>query len=389
MTPFAWTDDQRAVVEAVRRVARESIAPRAAAIDREGEYPWDVKELLAGLGYMGADVPEAYGGTGQGLVTSCLIVEELAKACASSALILADQELALTPIKVAGSEALKTRYLPKLASGEWLGAFCLTEPGAGSDAAAMTTRAVREGSDWVLEGTKCFITNGGIADVYVVFAKTDPAAGVKGISAFVVPADRPGVRAGKHEDKMGIRGSVTTEMLFEGCRVPADHLLGEVGAGFAVAMAALDRTRPVVGAQALGIAEGALEYAVGYLGERRQFGRPLAQFQGLRWMVAELATEIEAARALLYAAASQVEREAAQGKVRLSSEAGMLSAMAKLKCSDVAMRVTTDAVQLLGGYGYMRDYPLERMMRDAKITQIYEGTNQIQREVIAARLFPG
>ncbi len=386
MEPFSLSDDQRAVVEAVRRVVKESVAPRAAEIDAEGEYPWDIKELFAGLGFMGADVPEEYGGTGQGLLTSCLIVEEVSKACASSALILADQELALTPLKIAGTEDQKRAYLGKLATGEWLGAFCLTEPGAGSDAAAMGTRAVRDGNEWVLDGTKCFITNGGIAGLYTVFAKTDPARGVKGISAFLVPADAPGVKAGKHEDKMGIRGSVTTEMIFDGCRIPADHLLGAEGRGFGIAMATLDRTRPVVGAQALGIAEGALECAVAYLGERRQFGQALAAFQGLRWMVADLATEVEAARYLLYGAAARIDAEAAAGRTRLSGEASMLSAMAKLKCSDVAMRVTTDAVQLLGGYGYMKDYPVERMMRDAKITQIYEGTNQIQRVVIAARI---
>ncbi len=389
MALFALTDDLRAVREAVRRVVRESVAPRAAEIDASGEFPWDLKDLFGRLGYMGADVPEAYGGTGQGLLVACLIVEEVAKACASSAVMLADQELALTPLKLAGTEAQKRAYLPKLASGEWLGAFCLTEPGAGSDVAAMTTRAVRDGAHWVIEGTKCFITHGGIAGLYTVFAKTDPEAGARGISAFLVPADTSGVRAGKHEEKMGIRGSVTTEMIFEGCRVPAGNLLGAEGGGFGLAMACLDRTRPVVGAQALGIAEGALDVAVAYLKERRQFGRPLAEFQGLRWMVAELATEIEAARHLLYAAAARVDAEARQGRVRLSAEAGMLSAMAKMKCSDVAMRVTTDAVQLLGGYGYMKDYPVERMMRDAKITQIYEGTNQIQRTVIAARLFGG
>lgn len=386
MQQFALTEDQKAIVQAVRKVVKESVEPRAAQIDATGDYPWDVKEFFAELGFLGADVPEEYGGTGQGLLTLCLIIEEVSKACASSGLIIADQELALTPIKIAGSPEQKGRHLTRLATGRCLGAFCLTEPGAGSDAGAMATRAVRDGRDWVLDGTKCFITNGGLAEVYVVFAKTAPGLGVKGISAFLVEADRPGFKVGKHENKMGIRGSATTDIVLDGCRVPAENLLGPEGQGFGIAMATLDRTRPGVGAQALGIAQGALDFAVGYLKERRQFGRPLSEFQGLQWMVAELATELEAARALLYRAAAQIDAEARRGAVRLSAEAGVLSAMSKLKASDVAMRVTTDAVQLLGGYGYMKDYPLERMMRDAKITQIYEGTNQVQRVVIGTRL---
>jgi len=387
MDQYSLTQDQKAVVQAVRRVVKESVEPRAAAIDATGDYPWDMKELFSELGFLGADVPEEYGGTGQGLLTLCLIIEEVSKACASSALIIADQELALTPIKIAGTEEQKRHHLVRLAEGRCLGAFCLTEPGAGSDAGAMATKAVRDGDEWVLNGTKCFITNGGLAEVYVVFAKTAPDQGVKGISAFLVEADRPGFKVGKHENKMGIRGSATTDIVLDDCRVPAGNLLGGEGQGFGIAMATLDRTRPGIGAQALGIAQGALDFAVAYLQERRQFGRPLSHFQGLQWMVAELATEIEAARCLLYRAAAQIDAEARQGRVRLSAEAGLLSAMAKLKASDVAMRVTTDAVQLVGGYGYMKDYPLERMMRDAKITQIYEGTNQVQRVVIASKLF--
>jgi alkylation response protein AidB-like acyl-CoA dehydrogenase len=383
---FALNEDQKAVVQAVRRVVKESVEPRAGEIDATGEYPWDIKKLFSELGFLGAHVPVEYGGTGQGLLTLCLIIEEVAKSCASSSLIIADQELSLTPIMIGGSEEQKKRYLPKLATGEWLGAFCLTEPGAGSDAGAVSTKAVRDGDAWVLNGTKCFITNGGVAHVYVVFAKTDPEEGIKGISAFAVEADAPGVKVGKHEDKMGIRGSSTTDVIFEDCRIPAGNLLGSEGGGFGIAMATLDRTRPGVGAQGLGIAQGALDFAVEYMKERKQFGRPIAAFQGLQWLVADLATEVEAARFLLYKAAARIDEEGKDGRVRLSAEAGKLSAMAKLKASDVAMRVTTEAVQLLGGYGYMKDYPLERMMRDAKITQIYEGTNQIQRTVIGTRI---
>jgi alkylation response protein AidB-like acyl-CoA dehydrogenase len=363
---FALNEDQKAVVQAVRRVVKESVEPRAGEIDATGEYPWDIKKLFSELGFLGAHVPVEYGGTGQGLLTLCLIIEEVAKSCASSSLIIADQELSLTPIMIGGSEEQKKRYLPKLATGEWLGAFCLTEPGAGSDAGAVSTKAVRDGDAWVLNGTKCFITNGGVAHVYVVFAKTDPEEGIKGISAFAVEADAPGVKVGKHEDKMGIRGSSTTDVIFEDCRIPADNLLGSEGGGFGIAMATLDRTRPGVGAQGLGIAQGALDFAVEYMKERKQFGQPM--------------------RYLLYKAAARIDEEGKDGRVRLSAEAGKLSAMAKLKASDVAMRVTTEAVQLLGGYGYMKDYPLERMMRDAKITQIYEGTNQIQRTVIGTRI---
>jgi alkylation response protein AidB-like acyl-CoA dehydrogenase len=387
MEQFALTDDQRAIIEAVRRVVKEKVEPRAKEIDEKGEYPWDLKELFAEMGFLGADIPEEYDGQGQGLLTSCLITEEIAKACASSSLIVAGQELGFTPLKIGGSDELKKKYLPKFASGEFIPAFGLTEPNAGSDAGGMTTKAVRDGNQWVLNGSKCFITNGGIADVYTIFAKTTPGDGVKGISAFLVEKDAPGLSIGKHENKMGIRGSLTTDVIMDDCRIPAQHLVGELGAGFGIAMATLDRTRPCVAAQALGIAEGALDFAINYMKERKQFGKPIATFQGLQFMVAELATEIESAKYLLYKAASIADAESKAGRVRLSSEAGKLSAMCKLKCGDVAMRVTTDAVQLCGGYGYIREYPLERMMRDAKITQIYEGTNQVQRVVIGSHIF--
>ncbi|MBI5441972.1 MAG: acyl-CoA dehydrogenase family protein [Deltaproteobacteria bacterium] len=387
MSQFALTDEQNALVQSVRRVVKESVAPRAAQIDAAGEFPWDIKELFAELGFFGAGIPEAYGGTDQGLLTVCLMLEEVSKACVTSSLFLTNQELSSTPIKIAGTEAQKQKYLTRLASGEWLGGFCLTEPGAGSDAGSMSTKAIRDANAWVLNGTKCFITHGGVAGLYVVFAKTAQDRGAKGISAFLVEADVPGLKVGKHENKMGVRGSSTAEMIFDDCRVPAGNLLGGEGEGFALAMGTLDRTRAAVGAQGLGIAQGALDFAVTYMQERKQFGRAIASFQGLRWMVADLATEIECARSLVYRAASVVDDELRQGKTRLSADAAKLSAMAKLKGTDVAMRVTTDAVQLAGGYGYMKDYPLERMMRDAKITQIWEGTNQIQREVISSKLF--
>jgi alkylation response protein AidB-like acyl-CoA dehydrogenase len=285
---------------------------------------------------------------------------------------------------LAGTEEQKEKYLPTLASGERICAFALTEPNAGSDAGSIRTWARREGDMYLLSGQKCFITNGGIADVYTVFASTDPGRGLKGLSAFIVEKDYPGFSIGKKEKKMGVRGSPTTELIFEDCPVPAANLLGKEGDGFKIAMMTLDRTRPVIGAQAVGIAQGALDYAVNYTRERVQFGRPVASFQGLQFMMADMATRVEAARQLVYRAAFFIENAAALGAS--TGEISRLSSMSKLFASDVAMQVTVDAVQLLGGYGYMREYPLERMMRDAKITQIYEGTNQIQRLVIARSL---
>ncbi|MEW6230728.1 MAG: acyl-CoA dehydrogenase [Chloroflexota bacterium] len=362
----------------VRELAQEKIAPRAAEIDDKGEYPWDMKELLARQDLLALPFPEKYGGTGSDLFTFCLVVEEIAKVCASSSLIVLVQALGSFPILIAGTETQKQRYFPKLASGDWLAAFALTEPGAGSDAAAMKTRAVLEGDHYVLNGSKCFITNAGIAQVYSVFAMTDPHKGVKGISAFIVDADSPGFRLGKIEHKMGIRGSQTGELVFDNCIVPVGNLLGNEGDGFKIAMMTLDKSRPGVGAQAVGIAQGALDYAARYAKERVQFGAPIANLQAIQFMLADMAMQVEAARCLVYEAAARVD----------AGEKGitMSSAMAKCFAGDVAMRVTTDALQVLGGYGYMKEYPLERMMRDAKITQIYEGTNQIQRLVIARAL---
>jgi alkylation response protein AidB-like acyl-CoA dehydrogenase len=381
------TQEQKDVVAAVARVAKERVAPRATEIDATGEYAWDLKELFAELGYFGVGIPKAYGGTGHSLQTVCMVVEELGKVCGSTALMVASQELGAMPIMIAGSEETKKKYLAPLASGEAIAAFCLTEAGAGSDAGAMSTVAVRDGDEWVLNGSKCYITNGSQADIFSVFAKSKPNKGIRGISVFVVERNSPGFKIGRIDNKMGIRGSSTTEIIFEDCRIPAENLMGREGMGFSTAMGTLDRTRPTVAAQGLGIAQGALDHAIAYMKERQQFGHAISNFQGLRWMAAELATEIESARQLIYHAAEVIDKEDEGGKKRLSSEAGRLSAMCKLKATDVAMRVTTDAVQLTGGYGYMKENPLERMMRDAKITQIYEGTNQVQREVIASKLF--
>jgi alkylation response protein AidB-like acyl-CoA dehydrogenase len=354
------------------------VEPRAMEIDETGEFPWDMVEKLNDNEILGLPFEEQYGGQGADLLTLCIGVEELSKVCVSTALILSCQELGATPIKIAANDEQKKKYLPDLASGEKLAAFGLTEPEAGSDAASMKSRAVKKGDKYILNGQKCFITNGGVASTFSIFAMTDPEKGVRGISAFIVDKDFPGFSVGKHENKMGIRGSSTTELIFEDCEIPAENLLGQEGKGFNLAMMTLDRTRPSIGAQGVGIASGALEIAMDYMKERVQFGRPIASLQGLQFMVADLAMQTEAARSLLYRSATAVE-ESLPGY-------SALSAMAKCFATDTAMRVTTDCVQLMGGYGYMKEYPMERMMRDAKITQIYEGTNQIQRVVISRAL---
>jgi alkylation response protein AidB-like acyl-CoA dehydrogenase len=362
--------------ETIRQIARERIAPRAAEIDEKAEYPHDLRQLLAEHDVLGLPFDTEHGGTGTGTLMLNMAVEEIAKACASTALIVMIQELGTLPIKLFGSEELKQRFLPRCASGEWSPAFALSEPEAGSDPGGMRTRAVRDGDEWVIDGTKNWITNLGIADFYVVFAVTDRDAGHShGITAFVVEADRPGVTIGKLEHKLGIRGSPTGQPIFEGVRVPDENLIGEPGAGFKIAMATLDRSRLGVAAQALGIAQGAADYAAGYARERRQFGQPINSFQAIQFKLADMETHCAAARELLYQACAKVDRG--------DPDVGKYSAMAKLFCSDVAMQVTVEAVQVLGGYGYVKEYPVERMMRDAKITQIYEGTNEIQRLVIA------
>jgi alkylation response protein AidB-like acyl-CoA dehydrogenase len=365
--------------DTIRQIARERIAPRAAEIDEKAEYPHDLRELLAEHDVLGLPFEPEYGGTGTGTLMLNMAIEEIAKACASTALIVMIQELGTLPIKLFGSEELKQRFLPLCASGQWSPAFALSEPEAGSDPGGMRTRAVRDGDEWVIDGTKNWITNLGIADFYVVFAVTDREAGhSRGVSAFVVEADRPGFSVGTLEHKLGIRGSPTGQPIFEGVRVPAGNLIGEEGHGFSVAMSTLDHSRLGVAAQALGIAQGATDYAAAYARERRQFGQPINSFQAIQFKLADMETQCAAARELLYQACAKIDRG--------DADIGKYSAMAKLFCSDVAMRVTVEAVQVLGGYGYVKEYPVERMMRDAKITQIYEGTNEIQRLVIARTL---
>jgi alkylation response protein AidB-like acyl-CoA dehydrogenase len=365
--------------DTIREIAQQRIAPRAAEIDEQAAYPHDLHELLSEHDVLGLPFETEHGGTGTGTLMLNIAVEEIAKACASTALILMIQELGTLPIKLFGSDELKDRFLPRCASGEWSPAFALSEPEAGSDPGGMLTRAVKDGDEWVIDGTKNWITNLGIADFYVVFAVTDREAGHShGITALVVEADRPGFSVGKLEHKLGIRGSPTGQPIFDGVRVPEANVIGEVNEGFKVAMATLDRSRLGVAAQALGIAQGATDYAAAYARERRQFGKPINSFQAIQFKLADMETQCAAGRELLYQACARIDRGA--------PDVGKYSAMAKLFCSDVAMEVTVEAVQVLGGYGYVKEYPVERMMRDAKITQIYEGTNEIQRLVIARSL---
>jgi alkylation response protein AidB-like acyl-CoA dehydrogenase len=370
------SDEEAMILDVVRQLVKERVEPRAAEIDEKAEFAWDIKDLFAENDLLGIPVPAEYGGLGGSFVTYVKVVEEVAKACASSALLIAVQELGALPIMIGGSDEQKRRWLPDLASGKKLAAYALTEPGSGSDAAgSMRTKARRDGDDYVLDGSKIWITNGSVADVVTVFAVTDATKGPNGISAFVVEKGTPGFNVGKLEKKMGIRGSPTVELAFDNCRVPAANMLGEEGVGFKIAMKVLDKSRPGIAAQALGIAQGALDYATEYTKGRVAFGKPISQQQGLQFMLADMKTEVEAARLLLYEAARKCDENA--------PDVTTWAAMAKLKCGDVAMSVTVDAVQLLGGYGYSTEYPVERMMRDAKITQIYEGTQQIQRIVIA------
>lgn len=377
---YGLTEEQKMFRDMVHRLAVEKVAPRAAEIDATHEFPWDIVKLFSENGLMGVGMPEELGGGGADLLTFCLSVEEVARVCATSSLIIAAQHLGAMPILIAGSREQKKRFIPAIAAGEKLSAFALTEPEAGSDAGGTKTRAVREGDRYRINGTKVFITNGGLAKTVVVFASTNPSAGVRGISAFIVDGDQPGVSVGRIENKMGIRGSQTAMLNFDDVLVDADRLLGTEGDGFKIAMRTLDRTRPGIAAQALGIAQGALDVSYRHVQTRRQFGQAIGQFEAIQFMLADMQTQIEASRQLLYKAAEVVET--AGFETVSSAEVTRYSAMAKLMCSDTAMRVTTDAVQLLGGYGYIQDYPVERMMRDAKITQIYEGTNQVQRLVI-------
>jgi alkylation response protein AidB-like acyl-CoA dehydrogenase len=374
------SDEQREIRELVRTLARERIGPRAAEIDESHEFPWDVVELYRENDIFGLFFDEEHGGLGTGTLLALVAIEEVSKVCATSGLILAVQELGSLGLKLAGTDEQKTRYLPRLASGEWLCAYALTESGSGSDSAAMRSSARRDGDGYVIDGSKRFITNAGVASLYTVFAKTDPDAGHAGISAFVVEADTPGLDVARLEPKMGISGSTTGELTFDGVRVPAANLLGEEGEGFKVAMRILDRSRPGVAAQALGIAQGATDYALEYAKTRETMGRPIAQHQLIQAKLADMETECESARGLLYRFGQMVD-DGVDG-----AELTKASAMAKLKCGDVAMFASTEAVQILGGYGYIKEYPAERFMRDAKITQIYEGTQEIQRLVIAREM---
>jgi alkylation response protein AidB-like acyl-CoA dehydrogenase len=375
---FSLTDTQRQFRDTLRQFCEEQVAPHATEADRSATYPWKSFEACRRMELPALGIPEAYGGAGADHVTQAIMVEELARVCASTSVTLLISKLGMIPIMNWGSEELKQKYLPRVASGEAQASYCLSEADAGSDVAAMRCRAVRDGDSYVLNGSKYWITNAGISDTYTVFAKTDPDAGHRGISCFLVEADW-GVKVAKHEDKLGLRGSPTGEILFEDVRVPAANLIGEEGRGFHIAMHTLDRSRPTIGAQAVGIAQGAIDYAAGYMQQRQAFGGPIAEMQGLRFMLADMAIRTEAARTLVYRACSMVDSDPA-------GELTMFGAMAKCFASDAAMSVTTDAVQLLGGYGFTKDFPVERFMRDAKITQIYEGTNQIQRVVIAKQL---
>jgi alkylation response protein AidB-like acyl-CoA dehydrogenase len=375
---FELTEEQQAIRDTIRELVEDRVAPRAAEIDEKMEYPEDIERLFADNGILGIPFPEEYGGISGSSVTICMGIEEIAKACATSSLILAAQALGSYPILIAGSEEQKKRLCPPLASGEQTCAYALSESGSGSDAGAMKTRARRYDDEYVIDGTKLWITGGSVADQLVVFARTEPDGGAGGISAFVLERERSPWQVSKLEHKLGIRGSPTAELVFEEVRVPAANRLGAEGQGFKIALKVLDHSRPGIGAQALGIAEGAFSYALNYAKERHQFGQPIASFQGLQFMLADMATQIEAARHLVFSAATKVDQNA--------PDLTKVAAMAKVFASDMAMRVTTDAVQVLGGYGYVQDYPVERMMRDAKITQIYEGTNQIQRVVIGRAL---
>jgi alkylation response protein AidB-like acyl-CoA dehydrogenase len=380
---FALSEEHEALREAARAVAEDKIAPRAAEVDRTAEFPWDVHDALVKADLQAVHIPEAYGGAGADAIATAIVIEEVARVCAASSLIPAVNKLGTVPLMISGSEDLKQRYLPLVARGEGMFSYALSEPEAGSDAASMKTRAVRDGDSYVLNGTKRWITQGGVSKYYTVMAVTDPSAGASGISAFVVEKGDEGFSFGAPEHKLGIKGSPTTELYFDNCVIPADRIIGAEGTGFRTALATLDHTRITIAAQALGIGQGALDYALSYVKERQQFGKPVADFQGIQFMLADMAMKLEAARQLTYAAAAKSER-AMSGQP--DPQLTFFSSACKCLASDAAMEITTDAVQLLGGYGYVNDYPVERMMRDAKITQIYEGTNQIQRMVMARQL---
>src|SRR5919107_698093 len=375
---YRLPEDHEAIRAAVREVCEARVAPHAAEADESGEFPKASYEALRSAGFHAVHIPAEYGGAGADALATAIVIEEVARVCAASSLIPAVNKLGTVPLLLSGAPELKERYLPPVAAGEAMFSYCLSEPEAGSDAASMTTRAVRDGDHWILNGVKRWITNAGVSEYYTVFAVTEPGARSRGISAFVVAKSDEGVSFGAPEKKLGIKGSPTREVYFDDVRIPLDRMIGGEGTGFATAMQTLDHTRVTIAAQAIGIAQGALDFAKGYVKERKQFGKPIADFQGVQFMLADMGMKLEAARQLTYAAAGKSER----GDADLT----YFGAAAKCFASDAAMEITTDAVQLLGGYGYTRDYPVERMMRDAKITQIYEGTNQVQRIVMARHL---
>jgi alkylation response protein AidB-like acyl-CoA dehydrogenase len=378
---FALTEEHRAIREAVRDLCEAKVAPFAAEVDEESRYPEEAAKALQQADFHAPHVPEEYGGAGADALATVLVIEEVARVCVASSLIPAVNKLGSLPLMLSGSEELKKHYLSRLAAGDGGFSYCLSEPDAGSDAAAMKTRAVREGDTWVLNGVKRWITNAGVSEYYTVMAVTDPEQGSRGISAFVVEKSDEGVTFGAKEKKLGIKGSPTREVYFDNVHLPETRMIGEEGTGFETAMRTLDHTRITIAAQAVGVAQGALDFALDYAQGRQQFGKPIGDFQGLQFLLADMGMKVEAARQLTYAAAGRSER----GDADLT----FFGAAAKCFASDVAMEVTTDAVQVLGGYGYTRDYPVERMMRDAKITQIYEGTNQVQRIVMARQLLAG
>jgi alkylation response protein AidB-like acyl-CoA dehydrogenase len=377
---FSFTDEQEAFRLSVRQLVEDKIVPRAAEVDAADEYPWDIDEMLVRAGFAGVSYPEEHGGAGGGAVELCILAEEISRSSAGIALIPTVNKLGAIPVLLAGTDEQKRLVCEGITEGTHRMSYCLTEPGSGSDAASMRSRAAKDGDDWVITGSKRFITGAGVADLYTYFALTDPE-GEKGrnITAFLITKDSPGFSLGRKEDKMGIRGSPTREVILEGCRVPASQVIGDVDGGFQIAMRTLDFSRPTIAAQALGIAQGAFDFAVAYCSERKQFGKAVSAFQGMQFMFADMAMKLETARLAVYRAAKAVDDD--------ESNVSYWAAIAKCYASDVAMSVTTDCVQALGGYGYVREYPVERFMRDAKITQIYEGTNQIQRVVIARKVF--
>lgn len=378
MIDYLLTEDQKIIRDLCRQIADEKIKPVAAEYDRSEKFPADIMKIIAQGDLFGLYIPQEYGGMGGGIFELTIATEEFSRACGGIAICYSASALGTYPILLYGNDEQRKKYLPDLSSGKKLAAFGITEPAAGSDASAMQTTAKKVGNHYILNGTKHFITNGGVADIYTIVAMTDPSKGARGASMFIVEKGTPGFTFGKKEDKLGIRASTTCELIFTDCKIPKENLIGKEGLGFIIAMRTFDTSRPGIGAQAVGIAQGALDSAVKYAKERKQFGKPISSFQGIQFMLADMATQIEAARALVYASAREID----SGRKDVAKD----SAMAKLFASDVAMKVTIDAVQIFGGYGYMKEYPVEKYMRDAKITQIYEGTNQIQRNIIAMAL---